>query len=79
MEYKALSVNVKNLAPNGVTLNIEEKMQVQLALTQLQGEMNFEELYFWGKVEGKYPLIHKVRKVDPCVNFVLTTSLVNRA
>jgi hypothetical protein len=44
------------LAPNGVTLNIEEKMQVILALTQLQIEMNFEELYFWGKVEGKLPI-----------------------
>ena len=54
MEYQTLALNLKNLAPNGVTLNIEEKMQVQLALTQLQGEMNFEELYFWGKVEGKY-------------------------
>ena len=54
MEYKALANNIKNLAPNGVTLNIEEKMQVRLALAQLQGEMNFEELYFWGKVEGKY-------------------------
>ena len=44
---------MKNLSPNGVTLNIDEKMQVTLALTQLQTEMNFEELYFWGKVEGK--------------------------
>lgn len=56
MEFKTLSHNIKNLAPNGVTLNIEEKMQVMLALTQLQSEMNFEELYFWGKVEGKYDL-----------------------
>lgn len=54
MEFKLLPYNLKNLAPNGVTLNIDEKMQVTLALTQLQGEMNFEELYFWGKVEGKY-------------------------
>lgn len=54
MEFKQLSNNLKNLAPNGVTLNIEEKMQTMLALTQLQGEMNFEELLFWGKVEGKY-------------------------
>ena len=79
MEYKALSVNVKNLAPNGVTLNIEEKMQVQLALTQLQGEMNFEELYFWGKVEGKYSLIQMLRSVETLSLFGSTTSLVNCA
>jgi len=24
-----------------------------LALQQLQSEMNFEELLFWGKIEGK--------------------------
>ena len=53
MEYKSLTQNLKNLSPNGVTLNIDEKMQVTLALTQLQTEMKFEELYFWGKVEGK--------------------------
>ena len=53
MEYKALSSNLKHLAPNGVTLNMDEKMQVGLALTQLQTEMQFEELYFWGKVEGR--------------------------
>ena len=60
MEFKSLSFNLKHLAPNGVTLNIEEKMQVSLALTQLQSEMNFEELYFWGKVEGK--LLTHLRK-----------------
>ena len=53
MEYKTLSQNLKHLAPNGVTLNIDEKMQVNLALTQLQTEMCFEELHFWGKIEGK--------------------------
>ena len=51
-----MTQNLKNLAPNGVTLNIDEKMQVSLALTQLQAEMKFEELYFWGKVEGKSSL-----------------------
>jgi len=53
MELKTLSANLKYLTPNGITLNIEEKMQVMLALSQLQCEMNFEELFFWGKVEGK--------------------------
>jgi len=52
MELKTLSANLKYLSPNGITLNIEEKMHVMLALSQLQCEMNFEELFFWGKVEG---------------------------
>ena len=53
MELKTLSANLKYLSSNGITLNIEEKMHVMLALSQLQCEMNFEELFFWGKVEGK--------------------------
>jgi len=28
-------------------------MSLGLALAQLQAEMEFEELLFWGKVEGK--------------------------
>lgn len=44
---------LKYLAPNGITFNPEEKMNVSLSLQQLQCELNFEELYLWGKVEGK--------------------------
>ena len=44
---------MKYLAPNGVVLNIDERLNVALALAQLQCEMKFEELLFWGKIEGK--------------------------
>lgn len=53
MEYSKFSSNLKYLAPNGVTLNTEERLQVTMAIGTLQCEMNFEELYFWGKIEGK--------------------------
>ena len=69
MEYKALSSNLKHLAPNGVTLNMDEKMQVGLALTQLQTEMQFEELYFWGKVEGRWRARRGRRGRDSIQNY----------
>jgi hypothetical protein len=56
MEYTRLQKEVKYLATNGVTLNVEERMNVGLALGQLQCELKFEELLLWGKVEGKYKL-----------------------
>ncbi len=42
------------MAQNGVTLNVDEKMNVSLSIQQLKLEMGFEETLFWGKVEGKY-------------------------
>jgi len=44
---------LKYLATNGVTLNSEEKMNIGLALSELQCQLNFEELLLWGKIEGK--------------------------
>ena len=52
MEISKFQLQMKYLAPNGVTLNTEEQMNMGLALYQLQGEMCFEECLFWGKVEG---------------------------
>ncbi len=54
MEYSKFATNMKYLAQNGVALNTEERIQLSLAIGQLQCEMNFEELYFWGKIEGKF-------------------------
>jgi hypothetical protein len=53
MELSKVATNLKYLAPNGVTLNTEERMHLQCALATLQCEMSFEELYLWGKIEGK--------------------------
>jgi hypothetical protein len=53
MELSKVATSLKYLAPNGVTLNTEERMNIMCALSTLQCEMSFEELYLWGKIEGK--------------------------
>jgi len=53
MEVSKFSLHMKYLATNGVTLHTEEMMNMFLALRTLQFEMKFEELLFWGKIEGK--------------------------
>ena len=53
MNIESLSDDLCHLTVNGVSLAPAERMQVQLAITQLQLEMKLEEAYFWGKIEGK--------------------------
>ena len=48
-----MAQELKYLATNGTTLNPDEKMNIHLALQQLQCELNFEELLLWGKINGK--------------------------
>jgi hypothetical protein len=55
MEISRFSNDVKYLASNGIVLNIDDRMNIGLALGQLASEIPFEELFFWGKIEGKYP------------------------
>jgi len=54
MDYRSLNNNMKYLTPNGITLNVDERMRLQLALNQLQCEIPFEELLLWGKLEGMF-------------------------
>lgn len=56
MEYSKFATTMKFLAPNGVTICTEERLQLTMALGQLDCEMGFEELHLWGKIEGKFPL-----------------------
>lgn len=54
MDAECLNEQVKYLADAGsVTLNIEEKSQLDLALAALQNAYNFEHLQVWGKITGK--------------------------
>tara|TARA_B110000503_G_C7051815_1_gene372671 strand:+ start:307 stop:468 length:162 start_codon:yes stop_codon:yes gene_type:complete len=53
MEVSKFVLHMKYLATNGVTLHTEETMNMFLALNTLKWEMKFEELLFWGKIEGK--------------------------
>ena len=53
MNSGTIERDIKNLSKHGVTLGLEEKIHVELACIQLQLEMACEEVYFWGKIEGK--------------------------
>ncbi len=50
MESASLAQQLKYINLNGVTLNIEEKLQLQLAFQQLVNDFKLEELFFWGKI-----------------------------
>ncbi len=54
MEIDELSNHLKYVNCNGVTLSIEERLNLKLSLNKLQNDFNFEELLFWGKVNGNY-------------------------
>ena len=42
-------------------------MSLGLALAQLQAEMEFEELLFWGKIEGKFSNNTNGLQTDQCL------------
>lgn len=52
MEYTAIRDQLKYINANGITLNLDERMNLDLALQKLQLDLGFEELLFWGKVNG---------------------------
>lgn len=52
MEASNIDSHLKYVNNNGVTLSIEERLNLDLALQKLQLDFNFEELLLWGKVNG---------------------------
>ena len=52
MDILDFSEEIKNFRHNGVTLNLDERMQLEMALCTLQAKIETEELVFWGKIEG---------------------------
>jgi len=52
MEVLDLTNELSNLRFRGVNLNLDERMQLELALHKLHGEVSAEELLLWGKVNG---------------------------
>lgn len=50
MEADSLDDHLKYLNCNGVTLNIDERLNLMLSLTKLQNDQSFEELLFWGRI-----------------------------
>lgn len=54
MEYTAIRDQLKYINANGITLNLDERMNLDLALQKLQLDLGFEELLFWGKINGTF-------------------------
>lgn len=53
MEHSVIRDQIKYINANGLTLSLEERMNLDLSLQKLQVDFNFEELLLWGKVTGK--------------------------
>ena len=52
MDILDLSEEIKNFRHTCFTLNLDERMQIEMALNTLQSKSDFEELVFWGKIIG---------------------------
>jgi hypothetical protein len=52
MEVESFDYTLKYINLNGVTLNVDEKLQLKLSLGQLQSELALENIFFWGKIIG---------------------------
>ena len=66
MDIDNFATDLKYLSTNGVTLNVEERLNVQLAFKTLSKEIPFEKIQFWGKIEGKFKFWLK----KPCFFFI---------
>ena len=52
MEVENFDYTLKYINLNGVTLNIDERLQLKLSLGQLQCDLKVDAVYFWGKIIG---------------------------
>jgi hypothetical protein len=55
METSRIQNELKYIEANGVTLSVEEKIQLDLAFDTLGSNLpsHAGKLYFWGKIRGK--------------------------
>lgn len=53
MDAENFDYTLKYINLNGVTLSIDEKINLKLALSQLQSDLNLDSIIFWGKIIGK--------------------------
>lgn len=52
MDAENFDTSLKYINLNGVTLNIDERLNLKLALSQLQSDLKLEHLFIWGKIIG---------------------------
>ena len=53
MDVETFDSTLKYVNLNGVTLNIEERIQLKLSIGQLQCDLKVDKVWFWGKITGK--------------------------
>jgi radial spoke head protein 9 len=75
MEIQNIANHLKHVNQNGVTLNIEERMNLVLSLKQLQNDYNFEELLFWGKINGNTNFSYKYFNIGTVKDYYIAVSL----
>ena len=55
MDILDLTSSMRNVAHNGHCFNLEEQLQLEMGINELMAtssDTDFEELLFWGKVNG---------------------------
>jgi len=52
MEIERIGEDIKFLNQIGQTLSIDERMKLELALLKLTQNGKFDQLLFWGRIEG---------------------------
>ena len=57
MDTEELNSQLKYVQSNGVTLNLQETMELDLSIQKLGIDFEFDEVLFWGKIIGKLKLI----------------------
>ena len=65
MQLSRLSTDLPLLWQSGVTLSLEEKMNIELCLLKIHEHEDFEEVLFWGKIRG----IMKDYYIAQAINF----------
>jgi radial spoke head protein 9 len=66
MDISDLDARLNLVKPAGICLNLQERMQLELALTELNNEVSCDELLFWGKIAG----INDDYFIAMCVHYV---------
>lgn len=52
MEINRISSDLKFINQLGATLNLEEKMKLELSLIKISEKEKYDQVLFWGKIEG---------------------------
>lgn len=52
MDIYRVCEDLKFVNQIGKTLNLQERMKLELALMKLTEATNFDQILFWGKIEG---------------------------